>query len=101
MPLARAGCFCRVDGCLGLLQRGLFDWKENGTAKHAKHAKGCGVLLGQDYALALKARVAEVEQQAEIQGCRFWEVQALRAVNIVDRLGCLQIGEDDWTAPLV
>ena len=42
-------------------QRGLSDRKENGTAKHAEHAKGGGALKGQDDAFDLKARLAEVE----------------------------------------
>jgi hypothetical protein len=36
--------FSRVRGCPGFARRGLSDRKENGTAKHAKHAKGGGVL---------------------------------------------------------
>jgi hypothetical protein len=40
---------------------GLSDRKENGTANHAKHAKGGGALQGQDDAFDLKARLAEVE----------------------------------------
>jgi hypothetical protein len=45
----------------------LSDRKENGTANHANHAKGGGALQGQDDAFDLKARLAEVEQQAEMQ----------------------------------
>jgi hypothetical protein len=36
--------FSWVRSCPGFAQRGLPDRKENGTAKHAKHAKGGGVL---------------------------------------------------------
>jgi len=43
------------------LQRGLTVRKENGTAKHAEHAKGGGALQGQDDAFDLKTRGAEVE----------------------------------------
>ena len=49
--------------------RGLSDREQNGTAKHAEHAKGGGALQVQDDAFNLKARPAEVEQQAEMQAC--------------------------------
>ena len=68
--------------------------KENGTANHAKHAKGGEALQGQDDALDLKARPAEVEQQAEMQACGLQIIQALRAMNLVDHLGYLQFDED-------
>ena len=42
-------------------RRGLSDRKENGTANHTEHAKGGGALQGQDDALDLKARLAEIE----------------------------------------
>ena len=45
--------------------------KENGTAKHAEHAKDGGALQAQDDAFDLKPRRAEVEQQAEMQACGF------------------------------
>ena len=50
---------------------GLSDHKENGTAKHAEHAKDGGALQAQDDAFDLKPRRAEVEQQAEMQACGF------------------------------
>jgi hypothetical protein len=55
--------------CPGSARRGLSDHKENGTAKHAEHAKGGGALQVEDDAFDLKARLAEVEQQAEMQTC--------------------------------
>jgi hypothetical protein len=73
----------------------LSDRKENGTANHAEHAKGGGALQGQDDAFDLKARLAKVEQQAEMQASRLKIIQALRAMNLVDRLGYLQFDEDD------
>ena len=87
--------FSWVHVCPGSAQRGLSDRKENGTANHAEHAKGGGALQGQDDAFDLKARLAEVEQQAEMQACGFQIIQALRAMNLVDRLGYLQFDEDD------
>jgi hypothetical protein len=53
--------FSWVHSCPGSAQHGLSDRKENGTAKHAEHAKGGGALQGQDDAFDLKARLAEVE----------------------------------------
>ena len=53
------------------------------------------LLQGQDDAFDLKARLAEVEQQAEMQACGFQIVQALREMNLVNRLGYLQFDEDD------
>jgi hypothetical protein len=47
--------------------RGLPDRKENGTAKHAEHAKDGGASQGKDDAFDLKAMLVEVEQQAEVQ----------------------------------
>jgi hypothetical protein len=55
----------------GLAQRGPSDQEENGTAKHAEHAKGGGALQVEDNAFDLKARLAEVEQKAEMQACGF------------------------------
>jgi hypothetical protein len=81
--------------CPGSAQRGLSDKEENGTANHAEHAKGSGALQGQDYALELKPRLAEVEQQAEMQVRGFQIVEALRAMDFVDRLQYLQFDEDD------
>jgi hypothetical protein len=49
----------------------LSDRKENGTANHAEHAKRGGALQGQDQAFDLKARLAEVEHQAEMQPVAF------------------------------
>jgi hypothetical protein len=57
-------------------QRGLSDRKENGTANHAEHAKGGGALQGQYDAFDLKARLAEVEQQAEMQARGLQIIQA-------------------------
>jgi hypothetical protein len=57
--------------CHGSAPRGLSDREENGTAKHAEHAKGSGALQVEDDAFDLKARLAEVEQQAEMQACGF------------------------------
>jgi hypothetical protein len=68
----------------------LSERKENGTANHAEHAKGSGALQGQDNGFDLKARLAEVEQQAEMQACGFQIIQTLRAMNLVDRLGYFQ-----------
>jgi len=48
----------------------LSDRKENGTANHAEHAKGGGALQTQNDAFDLKARLAGVEQQAEMQAPR-------------------------------
>jgi hypothetical protein len=73
--------------------RGLSDRKENGTANHAEHAKGGSALEGQDDAFDLKARLAEVEQQAEMQACGFQIIQTLREMNRVDRHGYLQFDE--------
>jgi hypothetical protein len=56
------------------------DRKENGTANHAEHAKGGGALQGQDGAFDLLV-------QAEMQACGRQIIQALRAMNLVDRLG--------------
>jgi hypothetical protein len=42
-------------------RRDLSDRQENGTANHAKHAKGAGASQVQDNAFDLKARRAEVE----------------------------------------
>ncbi len=84
-----------VHVCLGSPQRGLSDRKENGTAKHAEHARGGGDFQGQDDAFDLEARLAEVEQHAEMQACGFQIIQALRAMNLVDRPGYLQFDEDD------
>jgi hypothetical protein len=58
-----------MPSCPGSAQRGLSDRKDNGTANHAKHAKGGGALQVHDYAFDLKARLAEVAQQAEMQAC--------------------------------
>jgi hypothetical protein len=55
----------------GSAQRRLSEGKENGTANHAEHAKGDGALQAQDDAFDLKARRAEVEQQAEMQARGF------------------------------
>jgi hypothetical protein len=87
--------FSWVHVCPGSAQRGPSDRDENGTANHAEHAKGGGALQGQDDAFDLKARLAKVEQQAEMQVCGFQIVQALREMNLVDRLGYLQFDEDD------
>jgi hypothetical protein len=76
-------------------QCGLSDRKENGTANHAEHANGSDASQGQDDAFDLKARLAEVEHQAEMQARRFQIIQALRAMNLVDCLGYLQFDEDD------
>jgi hypothetical protein len=84
-----------VHVCPGSAQRGLSDRKENGTANHAKHAKDGGALQVQDDAFDLKARLAEVEQQAEMQACGFQIIQTLREMDLVDRLGYLQFDEDD------
>jgi hypothetical protein len=84
-----------VHVCPGSAQRGLSDREENGTAKHAKHAKGGGALQVEDNAVDLKARFAEVEQQAKMQVRGFQIIQALRPMNLVDRLGHLQFDEDD------
>jgi hypothetical protein len=84
-----------VRACPGPSQRGLSDRKENGTAKHAKHAKSGGALQVQDDTFDLKAGLAEVEQQAEVQARGFQIIQALRVMNLVDRLGYLQFDEDD------
>jgi hypothetical protein len=46
---------------------GLSDREENGTANHAEHAKGGGALQGQHHASDLKAKLAEVEQQTEME----------------------------------
>jgi hypothetical protein len=81
--------------CPGSARRGPSDREENGTAKHAKHANGGGALQVQDDAFDLKARLAEVEQQAEMQACGFQIIQGLRAMNLVDRPGHLQSDEDD------
>jgi hypothetical protein len=93
-PVPEQDEFGWVHVCPGPSQSDLSDRKENGTAKHAKHAKGGGVLQVQDDAFDLKARLAEVEQQAEMQSCGFQIIQALRAMNVVDRLGYLQFDED-------
>jgi hypothetical protein len=65
--IARSSSKPKVHVCPGSAQRGLSGREENGTAKHAKHAKGGGALQVQDDAFDLKARLAEVEQQAEMQ----------------------------------
>ena len=39
-------------------------------------------------------RLAEVERQAEMQAGGFQIIQALRAMNLVDRLSDLQFDED-------
>jgi hypothetical protein len=75
------------------IARRLSDRKESGIANHAEHPKVGGALQGQDDAFDLKARLAEVEQQAEMQVRGFQIIQALRAVNLVDRLGYLQFDE--------
>lgn len=84
-----------VHVCPGSARRGPSDREENGTAKHAKHAKGGGALQVEDNAVDLKARLAEVEQQAEMQACGSQIIQGLRAMNLVNRLGYLQFDEDD------
>jgi hypothetical protein len=86
--------FGRVHVFPGSAQRGLSDREENGTANHAEHAKGGGALQVEDDAFDLKPGLAEVEQQAEMQACGFQIIQALRAMNLVDRLGYLQFDED-------
>ena len=57
--------------------------------------KGGDALQGQDDTPDLKARLAEVAPQAEMQASGFQIVQAPRAMNLVDRLGYLQFDEDD------
>jgi hypothetical protein len=57
--------------------------------------KGGGALQVQDDAFDLKARLAEVEQQAEMQACGFQIIQALRDMNLIDPFGYLQFDEDD------
>jgi hypothetical protein len=93
--IARSSSKPKVHLCPGSARRGLSDHKENGTAKHAEHAKGGGALQVQDDAFDLKARLAEVEQQAEMQARGFQIIQALRAMNVVDPLGYFQFDEDD------
>ena len=94
-PVLEPDEFSWVHVCTGPAQRGLSDRKENGTAKHAEHAKSSGPLQAQDDAFDLKARLAEVEQQAEMQACGFQIIQTPRVMNLVDRLGYLQFDEDD------
>jgi hypothetical protein len=79
-------------GLPGSAQRRLSDREGNGTAKHANCG---GALQVQDDAFDLQARLAEVEQQAEILACGFQIIQTLRVMNLVDRLGYLQFDEDD------
>ncbi len=67
--------------------------KDNGSTEHAEHADGGGALLGQDEAFDFKPGLAEVEQQAEMQAGRFQIIQALRAMNVVDRRGDLQFNK--------
>jgi hypothetical protein len=94
-PVLKQDEFSSAHVCPGSAQRSLSDREENGTAKHAEHAKGGGALQAQDDAFDLKARLAEVEQQAEMQACGFQIIQTLREMNLVDRLGYLQFDEDD------
>ena len=81
-----------VHVCPGSARRGPSGREENGTAKHAK---GGGALQVEDNAVDLKARFAEVEQQAKMQVRGFQIIQALRPMKLVDRLGHLQFDEDD------
>ena len=99
------------EGCIGRLRRGLGPrstrlggawegawragrWRGLGQGPGVEASSGGG-LQGQDDAFDFKARLAEVEQQAEMQARGLQIVQALRAMNLVDRLGCLQFDEDD------
>ena len=93
-PMPKQDEFSCLHVCPGSALRGWSDREENGTANHAKHAKGGGALQVQDDAFDLKARLAEVEQQAEMQTCGFQIIQALRAMNLVDRPGYFQFDED-------
>jgi hypothetical protein len=52
-------------------------------------------LQGQDDAFDLAARPAEIEKQAEVQAGGFQIIQALRAMNLVDRFHRFQFDEDD------
>ena len=69
--------------------------KDNGTAKHAEHAKGCGALQVQDDAFDFQARLSEVEQKTKMQACCFQIIQALGAMKVVDGLRYFQFDEDD------
>jgi hypothetical protein len=77
------------------VQGGPFDCKEDGTTEHAEYADGSGALLGEDDPFDLKPRLAEIEQQTEIQAGGFPIVQALCAVNVVDHLGHLQFNQNN------
>jgi hypothetical protein len=94
-PMPEQDEFCWMHVCPRSAQRSPPNQKENGTANHAEHAKGGGASQVQDDAFDLKARLAEVEQQAEMQACGFQIIQALRDMNLIDPFGYLQFDEDD------
>jgi hypothetical protein len=52
-------------------------------------------LQRQDDAFNLEARPTEVEKQAEVQAGGFQIIQALRAMNLVDRFHRFQFDDDD------
>ena len=68
--------------------------QENGTANHAEHAKGGGALQILDDAFDREARLAKIEQRAEMQARHFQIIQALRPMNFVDPLRRLQFDQN-------
>ena len=69
--------------------------QENGTAEHAD---GSGASKGQDDAFYFEARLAKVEQQAEMRARGFQIIQPLRPMNLIDRFGDFQF--DKVTRPV-
>src|SRR5579871_6918553 len=70
---------------------GVSDRKEmepQNTQNTLNTLRAVGELRGKDDAFDLEAWLAEIEQQTEVQSGGFQVIQALRAMDFVERFGC-------------